>query len=79
MTTDRRGQSWTDVEYALLFGQYPATGERPTDEQIAGIAAELGRSFDAIAWQWEDGASYVKGRSASTTSDAVKSWLDRNA
>lgn len=76
---ERAGQPWTDDEYRRLFGLHRASGPRPTPEEVAGVAAELGRSFDAIAWPWEDAASYVSGRSASTTSDALKAWLDGNA
>jgi hypothetical protein len=33
--------------------------------------------MDAVGWQWGDGAAYCGGRSAATTSDVLKSWLDR--
>jgi hypothetical protein len=76
--TDRAGALWTDDDYATLFRLYPADGDRPTPDEVERIAADLRRSPDAIVWQWEDGASYVSGRSAMTTSDALKNWLDRN-
>ncbi|MBA2382262.1 MAG: hypothetical protein H0V73_09150 [Chloroflexi bacterium] len=76
-TGSRQGAAWTEAEYATLFGRFPPKGERPSDDQITALAAELGRSFDAIGWQWQDGERYCSGASASTTSDALKSWLDR--
>jgi hypothetical protein len=75
-TGDRWGELWTERDYASLFGRFPPTGERPSDEEITALAAELGRSCDAIAWQWADGKAYCAGASASTTSDALKAWLD---
>jgi hypothetical protein len=74
--SDRWGELWSESEYELLFSRFPPTGPRPPDEQIALLAAELGRTFDAISWQWDDGASYVSGGSASTTSGPLKVWLD---
>jgi hypothetical protein len=74
---DRSGEPWTEGEYAILFGRFPPTGHRPTNEQVAAMAADWGRTFDAVRWQWEDGASYCTGGSASTTSEALKAWLDR--
>jgi hypothetical protein len=73
---DRSGELWVEHEYELLFGSFPPAGVGPTDQQVATLAAELGRTFDAIRWQWEDGASYATGRSASTTSESLKAWLD---
>jgi hypothetical protein len=74
---DRQGEPWTEQEYEVLFSRFPPTGDRPNDDQIAALAAELGRSTDAIAWQWSDGAAVCSGRSASTTSQALIAWLDR--
>jgi hypothetical protein len=74
---EHHGEPWTVRDYEVLFGRFPPTGERPSDGQIASLAAELGRSFDAIGWQWQDGRSYCAGQSASTTSDPLKAWLDR--
>jgi hypothetical protein len=76
-TRDRQGENWLEREYEILFGRFPPTGERPTDDQIAALAAELGRTFDAISWQWGDGKAYCSGGPASTTSDPLKAWLDR--
>lgn len=76
---DRWGELWTERDYKTLFGRFPPTGERPSDSQIAALAAELGRTFDAISWQWGDGAAYSAGRSASTTSEPLKAWLDRQS
>lgn len=78
----RRGQAgarrrWTEAEYAILFGRFPPRGSRPSRTDCAELGNVLNRSADAIDWQWTDGASYCGGRSASTTSDALKSWLDR--
>jgi hypothetical protein len=75
--SDRWGELWTDREYEVLFGRFPPNGARPTDDQIAMLAAELGRTADAIRWQWGDGSAYCGGRSASTTSEPLKAWLDR--
>jgi hypothetical protein len=75
----RDGEAWTESEYRTLFGSFPPDGPRPTRDQVSAMAAELRRSVDAVEWQWADGAAYVSGRSASTTSDALKSWLDRRA
>jgi hypothetical protein len=74
---DRQGELWMESEYETLFGRFPPTSERPTDDQVAALAAELGRTFDAISWQWGDGKAYCSGASASTTSDPLKAWLDR--
>jgi hypothetical protein len=68
---------WTEGDYEQLFGHFPADGPRPSADQIAELAGQTDRTVDAISWQWEDGASYVSGRSASTTSLALKAWLDR--
>jgi hypothetical protein len=73
---DRWGAPWTEREYETLFGRFPPAGERPTDRDVALLAAELGRTPDAIAWQWSDGSAYVRGASATTTSEPLKSWLD---
>ena len=67
---------WTDEEYDRLFGRFPPDGSRPTRAEVAVLANELDRTVDAIAWQWEDGAAYVAGRAASTTSQVLKDWLD---
>ncbi len=71
------GRPWTEQEYRRLFGTFPPNGGRPSRGDFGVLAREFDRSVDAVSWQWEDGASYVTGRSASTTSDALKSWLDR--
>ena len=76
-SSDRSGELWSEHEYELLFGRFPPTGDRPPDDQIAVMAAELGRTYDAIAWQWTDGAAYCAGRSATTTSEPLMAWLDR--
>jgi hypothetical protein len=76
-----------DVERALGRGVLPLAsrdGEawnkpRPTRDEAIAIASELRRSVGAIEWQWADGAGYVSGRSASTTSGALKTWLDRQS
>jgi hypothetical protein len=77
--TDRSGEPWTEDDYRVLFQRFPPGGEKPTEAQVAALAAELGRTDDAIAWQWADGAAYVQGRSATTTSEALKAWIDRGA
>lgn len=74
---DRSGEPWTEAEYETLFGRLPADGVRPSDGDVDALAAELGRTADAISWQWTDGAAYRTGRSASTTSEPLKAWLDR--
>jgi hypothetical protein len=74
---DRSGDAWTDRDYETLFGRFPPTQDRPSEDAVAALAAELGRTFDAISWQWSDGASYCAGRSASTTSEALNIWLDQ--
>jgi hypothetical protein len=71
------GELWTEREYEVLFGRFPPTGTRPTDDRIALLAAELGRTFDAVSWQWDDGASYCTGGPAATASEPLKAWLDR--
>lgn len=76
-STDRWGELWTEAEYERLFGRFPPEGPRPSDEEVDALAAELGRTSDAISWQWGDGASYSQGGSASTTSEPLKAWLDR--
>jgi hypothetical protein len=73
----RWSELWQEHEYELLFGRFPPTGTRPSDQQLSMLAAELGRTFDAISWQWGDGASYATGGSASTTSEPLKAWLDK--
>jgi hypothetical protein len=70
---------WTEDEYAALFNAYPPEGPPPSKDEIFRTATELGRSVGAIAWQWSDGAAYVSGRSASTTSGALMRWLDRRS
>jgi hypothetical protein len=74
---ERWGELWAETEHKVLFGRFPPTGPRPSDDRVAMLAAELGRTFDAISWQWGDGASYCSGGTASTTSEPLKAWLDR--
>lgn len=76
-TGSRDRVPWTEADYAELFGRFPPSGLRPTYEEVTAFAAEAGRTHDAIAWQWQDGERYCAGASASTTSEALKSWLDR--
>ena len=73
------GRRWTNDEYERLFGRFPADGLAPSRDQLADLARGIDRTVDAIQWQWEDGAAYVSGRSASTTSLALKTWLDLTA
>jgi hypothetical protein len=75
---DRWGQLWTEREYETLFGRFPPNRDRPSDDEVAALAAEFGRTPDAISWQWDDGASYCSGGIGSTTSDSLKTWLDRS-
>ena len=77
VSSDRWGEVWAEADYEKLFGRYPPSGLRPSVAEVDALAAELGRTPDAILWQWTDGAAYCDGRSASTTSEALKSWLDR--
>ena len=76
-STDRWGELWTEDEYETLFGRFPPDGVRPSEAEVDALAAELGRTHDAISWQWSDGAAYIRGASASTTSEPLKAWLDR--
>ncbi len=76
-TADRGGELWTEAEYEYLFGRFPPDGPRPTDGEVELVAIELGRTPDAISWQWGDGAAYCGGGSASTASEPLKAWLDR--
>jgi hypothetical protein len=76
-TGTRQGTPWTEADYEALFGQCPPKGPRPSSEQIESLATAMGRSVDAINWQWQDGERYCAGASASTTSDVLKAWLDR--
>jgi hypothetical protein len=71
------GALWDESEYARLFHRFPPTGVRPSEDEIATLAAELGRTHDAISWQWADGAAYCRGAGAFTTSEPLKAWLDR--
>ena len=75
-SADRWGELWTEAEYEYLFGRFPPDGPRPTDGDVEMVAIELGRTPDAIGWQWADGAAYCGGRSASTASEPLKAWLD---
>lgn len=75
--TDRSGDPWAETEYENLFGRFPPNALRPSERDVDALAAELGRSRDAISWQWNDGAAYCQDRSASTTSEPLKAWLDR--
>jgi hypothetical protein len=74
---DRAGPPWTEEEYEAIFGRFPPNSDRPTDAELAAFAAEFRRSPDAVRWQWEDGAAHASGRAASTTSQALQAWLDR--
>jgi hypothetical protein len=74
---DKSGARWTDDQYLRLFTLYPADGRRPTTDEAALLARELDRTVDAVQWQWDDGAAYVAGRAASTTSQSLMRWLDR--
>jgi hypothetical protein len=77
VSAERWGALWTEAEYETLFGRFPPDGDRPTEREVHLLAAELGRTDDAISWQWADGAAYVSGRSATTASEPLKDWLDR--
>lgn len=77
VSADRWGELWTEAEYERLFGAFPPHGPRPTDGEVEALAIELGRTRDAISWQWDDGAAYCRGGSASTTSEPLKAWLDK--
>jgi hypothetical protein len=74
---DRGGALWTEIEYQTLFRRFPPDGDRPSLDDVHALAAELGRTPDAISWQWGDGAAYRRGGSASTTSAQLKEWLDQ--
>lgn len=76
-STDRWGELWTEAEYERLFGRIPPGGSRPSESDVDALAAELGRTPDAISWQWGASAAYWQGGSASTTSEPLKAWLDR--
>jgi hypothetical protein len=76
-STERRGEPWTEADYETLFGRFPPDGDRPSDGYVEALSTELGRTPDAISWQWGDGAAYRRGGSASTTSEPLKTWLDR--
>ena len=76
-SSDRWGELWTEAEYETLFRRFPPDGTRPSEADVDALAAELGRTHDAISWQWGDGAAYIRGASASTTSEPLKAWLDR--
>jgi hypothetical protein len=76
VAVDRRGESWLESEYETLFGRFPPDGSPPSAEEVDEVSVELGRTPDAVSWQWTDGAGYVQGKSASTTSGVLKTWLD---
>lgn len=76
-SADRWGELWTEAEYEILFLRFPPDRDRPSEADVDALAAELGRTHDAISWQWGDGAAYVRGASASTTSEPLKVWLDQ--
>jgi hypothetical protein len=67
---------WTEDKYEALFAAFPPDGSSPTEAEADQLAFELGATRGAIQWQWQDGASYVQGRSATTTSQSLKDWLD---
>ena len=73
---DRRGDNWLESDYETLFGLFPPEGSSPSPGQIDDLSVELGRTPDAVSWQWADGARYVHGKSASTTSAVLMTWLD---
>lgn len=74
---DRHRENWTEQEYETLFGRHPADVQPPSEEEADELAMELGRTTQALLWQWQDGANYVQQKSASTMSDVLKEWLDR--
>lgn len=76
VSSDRRGELWAEAEYDTLFRPFPPDGNAPSGADLDALAAELGRTPDAISWQWSDGAAYCTGKSASTTSEQLKTWLD---
>jgi hypothetical protein len=73
---DRHREHWSYSDYKTLFGRFPPKGDRPTEAEADELALQLGRTRDAITWQWQDGANYVQGKSASTTSEQLMRWLD---
>lgn len=67
---------WTEDKYEVLFTAFPPDGAEPNEAEADQLAFEFGSTRGAVQWQWADGAAYVQGRSASTTSQSLKDWLD---
>jgi len=70
------GRRWTEQEYAELFDLFPLAGDRPRGDALDRAARHLGRTTDAVAWQWQDAHRYCEGQST-TAAPVLMSYLDR--
>jgi len=75
-SAERHRAGWTEREYETLFGRFPPEGPRPTRSAAEQLASELGRTVEAVEWQWQDAAEFVRGGTAKTTSQQLMAWLD---
>ena len=72
MATERR--PWMEAELDILFDRFPPTGRKPSWGDCEKLARELGRTPDAIDWQWQDANTVIRGM-PSTASDALRNYL----
>jgi hypothetical protein len=60
--TRKGAPNWSYEEWDRLFHAFPPTGSNPSREQLAQIAKEIGRTFDAVEWSWGDAKAVIEGR-----------------
>jgi hypothetical protein len=68
---------WIEPDYDRLFRDHPPTEpSAPRGDDLARLAAELGRSTGAITAQWDDARSAVL-RSRTAASEGLLGYLAR--
>ncbi len=74
-TPTRKGaKKWTKEERDALFDRHPPTGPRPSRDDYEAVARQIGRTVDAVGWQWVDADTAIRGR-PSTASRRLKDYL----
>ena len=74
-------QAWTEAEYEAIFRDHPPTQPTPpARSECESLAAQFGRSPEAISAHWDDGRSLVLGQKTAASARladylARRGWL----